>query len=153
MNTPGHMHEGATPGHPKPPQVPPEEAGIPAPAEVAKAMEGLEMPPVVEQYYEFCAWLLPKVSKFEKDQRYILGARLQNTALDALELIINAAVSPRSEKAAHLGAALLKLEHVRFAFRLAVQIRMLNPRSYAHGSRSVLAVARKLGGWKKSLAA
>ena len=140
---------------------------------VRAAAEGVEMPPIVEQYYEFCAWLLPKVSKFEKDQKYILGCleeppsgviiatrcpfghstlfgsyfvspqsdtsfqyplfvpprlsrrsscatsvrgsskhplgtRLQNHALDALDLIINAAFSPRDRKAQHLGEALLK---------------------------------------------
>jgi hypothetical protein len=41
------------------------------------AAKGVEMPPVVEQYDEFCAWLLPKMSKFEKDQMYIL-THLQN---------------------------------------------------------------------------
>jgi len=112
---------------------------------------GADLPPIVEQYYEFCVWLLPKVSKFQKDQKYILGTRLQNHALDALDLIINAALSPRPEKAQHLSAALLKLEHVRYAFRLAVNIKMVNPSSYAHGTERVLQVARKLGGWRKSL--
>ena len=95
------------------PQPERNEASALAAAKVAarKAAEGVEMPPIVEQYYEFCAWLLPKVSKFEKDQKYILGTRLQNAALDALDLIINAALSPRDRKAQHLGEALLKLGH------------------------------------------
>jgi hypothetical protein len=44
------------------------EATALAAAKVAArtAAKGVEMPPVVEQYVEFCAWLLPKVSKFEK---------------------------------------------------------------------------------------
>ena len=135
------------------PQPERNEATALAAAKVAArtAAEGVEMPPIVEQYYEFCAWLLPKVSKFEKDQKYILGTRLQNAALDALDLIINAALSPRDRKAQHLGEALLKLEHVRYAFRLAVNIKMVNPRSYAYGQ--ILDVARKLGAWKKSVAA
>ena len=44
-----------------------------------------QFPPIVEIYYEFCVWLLLKVSKFQKDQKYILGTRLQNNTLDVLE--------------------------------------------------------------------
>jgi len=58
----------------------------------------LKLPPIVEQYYEFCVWLLPKVSKFKKDQKYILGTRLQNSALESLELILSAALSSKKEK-------------------------------------------------------
>ena len=43
-------------------------------------------PAIVEHHYTFCAWLLPKISKFQKDQRYILGTRLQNAALDTLRV-------------------------------------------------------------------
>ncbi len=48
---------------------------------------------MVEHHYNFCAWLLPKISKFQKDQRYLLGARLENAALDILEYLINASVT------------------------------------------------------------
>jgi len=37
--------------------------------------KAIQLPPIVEQYYEFCVWLLPKVSKFKKDQKYILGVK------------------------------------------------------------------------------
>jgi hypothetical protein len=52
-----------------------------------------------------------------------------------------------------LAEALLKLEQVRYALRLAVNIKMVNPRSYAYGNGQILDVARKLGAWKKSVAA
>jgi hypothetical protein len=56
----------------------------------------LQLLPIVEEYYEFCVWLLPEVSKFQKDQKYILGLRLQNNALEALEYILDAALSEKS---------------------------------------------------------
>ncbi len=111
----------------------------------------LQLPPIVEEYYEFCVWLLPKVSKFKKDQKYILGARLQNNALDALEHILNAALSEKSKKEPHLAAAILKLQHVRYNLRLSVQIKMVNPKSYAYGSKKIISVSQKLGAWKKTV--
>jgi hypothetical protein len=51
------------------------------------------LPGIVEHHYNFCTWLLPKISKFQKDQRYLLGTGLENGALDMLEYLINASVS------------------------------------------------------------
>jgi hypothetical protein len=111
----------------------------------------IQLPPIVEEYYTFCVWLLPKISKFSKDQKYILGTRLQNNALDALESIINAALSSKGNKVEYLSSAILKLEHVRYNLRLSVQVKMVNPKSYAYGSKKILEVSQKLGAWKKSV--
>ena len=113
---------------------------------------GFQYPPIVERYYEFCRWLLPKVSKFQKDQKYILGARLQNTALDGLENIVSAAISEKSKKQDFIEKAILQLEHVRFFLRLSVQGMLLTPKSYLYGSELVLNVLKMLSGWKKSVA-
>jgi len=104
----------------------------------------IQLPPIVEEYYEFCVWLLPKVSKFQKDQKYILGVRMQNNALSALEHILDAALSEKSKKEPYLSAAILKLEHVRYNLRLSVQIKMVNTKSYAYGSKKILEVSQKL---------
>jgi len=124
----------------------PSEAG-----KINSEKETFQMPPIVEHYYEFCVWLLPKVSKFQKDQKYILGTRLQNTALDALEYILDSALSEKSEKAQYLEKAILTLEHLRYCFRLSVQIKMVNPKSYAYGSKQILTISKMLGAWKKSV--
>jgi hypothetical protein len=114
--------------------------------------DGFLYPPIVERYYEFCHWLLPKVSKFKKDQKYILGSRLQNTALDALECIISAAISDKKQKFKMVEVAIIKLEHLRFFMRLSVQGLLLSERSFLYGSEQVLHVLKMLSGWKKSLA-
>ncbi len=110
-----------------------------------------QLPPIVEQYYAFCVWLLPKVSKLQKDQKYILGTRLQNSALDALELILNTALGQKSVKEAYLIEAVQKLEHVRFYLRLSVQVKLVTPKSYAYGAACILEISQKLGAWKKSV--
>ena len=41
--------------------------------------------PALESMYGFLLWLVPTVEKFPRRQKYLLGDRLQATALDVLE--------------------------------------------------------------------
>jgi hypothetical protein len=106
-------------------------------------------PVIVERHYDFCAWLLPKISKFQRDQRYILGARLQNSSLDLLESLIGATISQGRARSEHFRNAVERLESTRFLFRLALTIKMINPKSYEYGIESLCATGRMLGGWRK----
>jgi len=107
-------------------------------------------PGIVEHHYTFCVWLLPKISKFQKDQRYILGTRLQNAAVDTLEYLINASVSEGATKEEWLTKACQRLEHLRFLLRLSYSIKMINSKVYEHGSGRLVETGKMLGGWVKS---
>jgi hypothetical protein len=39
----------------------------------------------LENAYQFMLWLMPKVEKFPRSQKFLLGDRLQGAALDILE--------------------------------------------------------------------
>jgi hypothetical protein len=107
-------------------------------------------PGIVEHHYNFCAWLLPKISKFQKDQRYLLGARLENAALDILEYLINASVTEGATKEEWLVKASQLLEHVRFQLRLSHSIKMINAKTYEYGSGLLVETGKMLGGWVKN---
>jgi hypothetical protein len=107
-------------------------------------------PGIVEHHYNFCTWLLPKINKFSKDQRYLLGARLENGALDMLEYLINASVSEGATKEEWLIKASQRLEHVRFQLRLSHSIKMINAKTYEYGSGSLVETGKMLGGWVKN---
>lgn len=109
------------------------------------------LPPIVEEYYDLCRWILAKVSKFQKDQKYILGTRMQNCTMDVLELIIDAALSERAKKEPFLINAIQKLEHIRYHLRLSVHAQMMMPRSYAYASKKIIGIGQKLGAWNKSV--
>jgi hypothetical protein len=47
--------------------------------------------PVLEKMHQFIAWLIPTVDKFPRAQKFLLGDRIQNMALDALEGLIEPA--------------------------------------------------------------
>jgi len=46
--------------------------------------------PALERMQQFLVWLVPTIEKFPRSQKFTLGDRIQNTALDVLERIIEA---------------------------------------------------------------
>jgi hypothetical protein len=45
--------------------------------------------PALEKAYQFVLWLIPTVEKFPRTQKFLLGDRLQSTALDLPEGLID----------------------------------------------------------------
>jgi hypothetical protein len=46
--------------------------------------------PAVEAHYRFLEWLIPGVEKFPRTQKFLLGDRIKQTALNILEDLIEA---------------------------------------------------------------
>ena len=58
--------------------------------------------PALESMYGFVLWLAPAVEGFPRRQKFLLGDRLQTTALDVLERLIGGCrKAHRSHDAAH----------------------------------------------------
>lgn len=104
--------------------------------------------PALEAHYRFLLWLIPAVEKFPKSQKFLLGDRIQNTALDVLESLIDATYSRRRQQ--HLAAANLALEKLRFLFRLAMDLRYRDLRKHEFAARSLDETGRLVGGWVKA---
>ena len=75
----------------------------------------------LESHYRFILWLVPAVERFPRSRKFLLGDRIQTTALDVLERLIEATYTRR--RSGHLAGANLGLEKLRFMFRLAWQYR------------------------------
>jgi hypothetical protein len=103
--------------------------------------------PALEAMYRFILWLVPTVEKFPRSQKFLLGDRIQATALDVLERLIEATYTKARRPA--LLAANLGIEKLRFLFRLATELRYLDPRRYEHAARTLDEVGRLVGGWLK----
>ena len=85
---------------------------------------------VLEKTYRFLLWLIPAVEKFPRSQKFLLGDRMQTLALDVQESLIEATYSRNPTP--HLLACNLRLEKLRFLFRLAMDLR--NPDVNRHES-------------------
>ena len=75
----------------------------------------------LESHYRFVLWLIPTLEGFPRSQRFLLGDRIQGTALDVLERLVEATYSRR--RSGHLAGANLGLEKLRFFVRLAHDLR------------------------------
>ena len=104
--------------------------------------------PALEAHYQFLLWLVPTLERFPRSQKFLLGDRIQTTALTVLEALIEATYTRRRDH--HLAQANLGLEKLRFLLRLAWDLRYLNARRYEHAARSVDAVGRRVGAWRKA---
>ncbi len=107
--------------------------------------------PAMEAHFRFLLWLGPTAGNFPRDQKFILGDRMQNTALDVLEALIEATYT--RERRTHLARANLGLEKLRYFFRIAVEMEYLDKRRYEHAARSIDETGRLIGGWAKADAA
>ena len=87
--------------------------------------------------------------KIPKRVRFTVSSRLDNTALDVLEHIIEAAYT--RDKLAILRKANLKLEKLRVMLRLSYDRKYLAGRSYEYGIRQMHETGKMLGGWIKSV--
>lgn len=104
--------------------------------------------PALEAKYQFLLWLIPTLEKFPRSQKFQLGDRLQNDALDVLQRLIEATYTRK--RLPLLRAANLGLEKLRFGPRLAKDLRHLDLQRYEHAARAVDEVGRLVGGWARS---
>ena len=98
--------------------------------------------------YGFALWLIPTVEKFPRRQKFLLGDRMQATALDVLERLIEATYT--RDRRGHLITANLGIEKLRLLCRLAKDLGHLDQRRYEHAARSLDETGRLIGGWRKA---
>jgi len=111
----------------------------------------MELPAIVEKMYELNVWLLQRVSKFPKDQRFILGDRLANKGLDIQDKLIEAALTKKGdEKSGVLNEVNLELEQFRYLLRLANDQKCMSRESWFFCSKNLLEIGKMLGGWIKN---
>jgi|TARA_B100000315_G_scaffold236590_1_gene252568 hypothetical protein len=98
--------------------------------------------------YRFMLWVVPTVEKFPRSQRFLLGDRIQGTALDVMERLIEATYT--RQRSALLREANLGIEKLRILFRLATDLRHLDKKRYEHSARELDEIGRLIGGWRKA---
>ena len=63
-----------------------------------------ETGPALEAHYRFLLWLVPAVERFPRSQKFLLGDRIQTTALDVLEALVEATYTKRRLAERHSSA-------------------------------------------------
>ena len=102
----------------------------------------------VEAHFQFLLWLIPAIEKFPRSQKFLLGDRIQGTALDVLENLVEATYT--RDRQGHLAGANIGIEKLRFLFRLSVELHYLDRQRYEHAARALDEIGRLVGGWMKT---
>ena len=104
--------------------------------------------PALEAAYQLVLWVTPTVEKYPRNIKFTLGDRTVSAALDVLDRLIEATYS--RDRVTQLSAANLALERLRFFFRLASDLKVLDLRRYEHAARLIDETGRLVGGWMKA---
>ncbi len=51
----------------------------------------------ITKLYDLLLWMVPKLEKFPRSQKFLLADRIENLMLDILDLLIDAAYSRKKE--------------------------------------------------------
>lgn len=105
--------------------------------------------PIFTRTYDLLRWLIPLTVKFPRAHRFVLAARLQETALRFQERLVEA--GRRRQPGPILAQADDDLALLRFYLRLCRDLELLAFNQYEHGARMMDEVGRLLGGWIKSV--
>ena len=130
-------------------QAEPSETQTGHPPTAKPARDGArETGPALELHYRFILWLVPTLDRFPRAQRFLLGDRIQRTALDVLESLVEATYTRRRQPP--LTLANLGIEKLRFLLRLAHDLSHLDRRRYEYAARCLDETGRKIGAWMKT---
>lgn len=98
---------------------------------------------------DLLVYLIPQLNKFPRDQKFVLGDRIETKVLEVQEHCLRAYYS--RDKRAHLLEANLNLEVTRHLVRLAHALRHFSHHTYAVLAEKLDEVGRMIGGWLKSV--
>ena len=102
----------------------------------------------VPKLYDVITWLVGRVEKFPRSQKFTLGDRIVNLALDILELLIEATYT--RDRLPLLRRTNIQLEKLRYLIRLSHDFKLLSTKQYRHISGEINEVGKRIGGWIKS---
>lgn len=104
---------------------------------------------VITKTYDLLLYIIPQLNKFPRDQKFLLGDRIETLLLDFMEQMVEAYYSREKRELIEKGN--LKLERLRYLLRLCYDFHLFSHRRYGIICENVDEIGRMLGGWKKSL--
>lgn len=109
------------------------------------------MAPVIMKVYDLILWFLPKLDKFPRSQKFLLGDRIESMILKVMELLIEANYSQKRRKEA-LYAANLELDKLRLLIRISKDAHYLDFKAFVHQAKLIDEIGRMVGGWNNQAA-
>ena len=106
---------------------------------------------ILTRLEDFIVWFLPRLEKFPRNYKFLIGDRAVEILLNILEDLIDAYFS--KDKLAKLQRANVNLEKFRWVLSICTRMKFLSPRQLAYASECLYQIGIELGGWIKKQAA
>ena len=107
--------------------------------------------PIVLKAYELLKFTLPLINRLPKNQKFTYGDRLQNHLMDLMEQLLEAVYAQPETKRPLLMRVNIRLEKLRFLFRLGFETGLFDSGMYRELSSRADEIGRMCGGWLRSL--
>ncbi|MFN0175797.1 MAG: diversity-generating retroelement protein Avd [Saprospiraceae bacterium] len=108
---------------------------------------------IAAKAYDLLKYSLPMLEGLPRSQKFTLGDRIQNHLSDLLEMLLEAYYLPAAEKRPLLLRANIRLEMLRYFYRLGFDRGHYNSLRYKEFAERIDEIGRMVGGWIKSLPA
>jgi len=106
---------------------------------------------VLTKWYAFTKEMIPIISRFPKDKKFLLGDRMQQLILNVMELLIEAYYVPPPRKKECLQRVNIHLEQLRIYLRLCYEFGYYHSNRYKELVEKLNEPGRMVGGWLKSI--
>jgi hypothetical protein len=103
--------------------------------------------PIIQKTYDLYLWLTPKLARFPKSEKFILGDRIANRLLDFLGSLVEAEFT--SHKLPVLERANIEYEQLRMLVRMSNDLHLLGVDGYRYYVEHTVEIGKMLGGWIK----
>ena len=104
-------------------------------------------PEIIAKYYEYLLWLMQRILKFPRNQKYTFGKKIEEKALEILEELIEAYYQHNKLKT--LSQINLNLEILRYLIRLAKDLDLFSIKQFKFSANNLEEIGKQLGGWIK----
>jgi len=104
---------------------------------------------ILLKLHELLVYLLPQLNKFPRDQKFVLGDRIETKVLDVQESCLRAYYS--RDNRGYLLEANLQLEVTRHLVRLAHGLKLFSTHTFGVLAAKLDEVGRMIGGWLKAV--
>jgi hypothetical protein len=104
----------------------------------------------LQRWEETAGWLVEHTAKWPKSARFALVQKVDNHALDVLEMLVVARYEPR-QRGAILREVNLRLERLRFLLRIARERGVMPPGGFETAMRGIDELGRMVHGWRVAL--
>jgi len=89
------------------------------------------------------------IFKFPKHERYALGEKIENSILDAIEILVLANQSSKYEKEKILLRANSKIELLKILFRISLNCQIIDVKEYLETENRLQEIGKMTQGWIK----